>query len=295
MSSLAPHRPPKMADDATVASSTAMDIEKASTSPPSPPTTDADLEKSSHVPPSPPKPLAFEPNDPDDPHNWPLWRQRCYSLILGYATLSLTFNSSAYVCPAFWSADCADLQIQASSVPELMAAFNMSYVVACALCLVVLRMCLTTAQGPWRLAVCCRLRLCAQPLQAGPAAHLLAVGPLFFGPASEVFGRRPIYLASFFVFTAFSIGAAVANNAAALLLCRFFAGLGGASALTNAPPSMSDVRAPACLRLFADVLNSSPIPSTEGASPPSTACADPLPLSIEAYLLHRPAHSVDRR
>jgi hypothetical protein len=67
--------------------------------------------------------LGFEPGDPDDPHNLPLWRQQIYTVVLGFATLSVTFNSSAY----------------ASSVQEIIVFFDISYTVACVTWLIPIR------------------------------------------------------------------------------------------------------------------------------------------------------------
>lgn len=51
-----------------------------------------------------------------------------------------------------------------------------------------------------------------------------ALGPLAFGPSSEVVGRKPVYLVSFVLLTAFNIGVCFAQTIEGLLICRFFAG-----------------------------------------------------------------------
>ncbi|KAF7918295.1 hypothetical protein BELL_0371g00090 [Botrytis elliptica] len=52
-----------------------------------------------------------------------------------------------------------------------------------------------------------------------------ATGPLFFGPISELYGRKkPVTLACF-VFTCFMFAAATAKDFQTLMLCRFFAGV----------------------------------------------------------------------
>jgi hypothetical protein len=43
------------------------------------------------------------------------------------------------------------------------------------------------------------------------------VGPLFWGPLSEVYGRRPIFIVSFILYTGFQIGCALSPNTAAIL------------------------------------------------------------------------------
>lgn len=61
-----------------------------------------------------------------------------------------------------------------------------------------------------------------------------AIGPLLHGPASEVFGRKPVYVLSYFGFFAFETGVAFANNIGGMLIMRFLAGFCGCSSLNNA-------------------------------------------------------------
>ena len=68
-----------------------------------------------------------------------------------------------------------------------------------------------------------------------------AVGPLFWAPLSELYGRRlPVILAST-GFGIFMIAVAVAKDIQTLLICRFFAGLFGSCALTIVPAIFSDI------------------------------------------------------
>lgn len=67
-----------------------------------------------------------------------------------------------------------------------------------------------------------------------------AAGPLLFGPASELFGRRPVYVVTGLGYTAFAWGAAEANNAATLLVTRFLLGFFGSSSINNVPASVGD-------------------------------------------------------
>ena len=59
------------------------------------------------------------------------------------------------------------------------------------------------------------------------------VGPLVWGPLSEQVGRRPVFVGSFVVYTAFQIGCAVAPNTGALLAFRFLGGTFAAAPLAN--------------------------------------------------------------
>ncbi|KAI9461803.1 MFS general substrate transporter [Boletus coccyginus] len=65
------------------------------------------------------------------------------------------------------------------------------------------------------------------------------VGPLLWAPLSEQYGRRPIFILSFFGFLCFQIGSALSKNTASILVFRF---LGGTFAA--APALISDIWGP---------------------------------------------------
>lgn len=58
----------------------------------------------------------------------------------------------------------------------------------------------------------------------------LATGPLILAPMSELYGRRPVYLISLFLFFVFTLPACLAKNFATVLVVRFF---GYAKPLSN--------------------------------------------------------------
>lgn len=68
-----------------------------------------------------------------------------------------------------------------------------------------------------------------------------AVGPLFWAPLSETFGRRTMFVMTFGVFTAFNIGSAFARNITQLLVLRFLAGSFGSSSMTNSGGVVADL------------------------------------------------------
>jgi MFS family permease len=70
------------------------------------------------------------------------------------------------------------------------------------------------------------------------------IGPLFFAPISELYGRRWSLLPPMFAMGLFSVGAAVSKSVAALLVCRFFSGFFGSAPVSNVTASMSDMFAP---------------------------------------------------
>ncbi|KAE9393585.1 MFS general substrate transporter [Gymnopus androsaceus JB14] len=67
------------------------------------------------------------------------------------------------------------------------------------------------------------------------------VGPLLWGPLSEEFGRRPVFVGSFLVYTIFQMAMAVSQNTASLLVFRFIGGTFAAAPLTNSGALISDI------------------------------------------------------
>lgn len=60
-------------------------------------------------------------------------------------------------------------------------------------------------------------------------------------PFSEQWGRRPVFLVTYFLFAVFNIPCALAKNIETLLICRFLAGFFGSSPLTNSGGVISDM------------------------------------------------------
>ena len=68
-----------------------------------------------------------------------------------------------------------------------------------------------------------------------------AVGPLFWAPLSELYGRQVLFFFTYAVLTAFNAGAAGSQNIQTLIILRFFAGAFGSSPLTNAGGVIADM------------------------------------------------------
>ncbi|GAA5839145.1 hypothetical protein JCM3766R1_002270 [Sporobolomyces carnicolor] len=81
----------------------------------------------------------------------------------------------------------------------------------------------------------------------GLSLFVLALGlfPLLVAPLSQWYGRSPIYIVGFTCFLAFQGGVAASQNIQTLLICRFFAGAGGAAFLSVAGGTVTDVFRPA--------------------------------------------------
>jgi MFS family permease len=68
-----------------------------------------------------------------------------------------------------------------------------------------------------------------------------ALGPLIWAPASEVFGRRNVFILTYTMFTIFNAGLIASQNIWTVAILRFFSGAFGSSPLTNAGGSISDI------------------------------------------------------
>lgn len=67
------------------------------------------------------------------------------------------------------------------------------------------------------------------------------VGPIFFAPVSEYYGRKWVSVVAFSWFTLMSIGCALAPNLGALLAFRFLAGIGASAPLSVVGGQLADV------------------------------------------------------
>lgn len=68
-----------------------------------------------------------------------------------------------------------------------------------------------------------------------------AVGPLLWAPLSELYGRQIWFGITYALLAAFTAGAAFSNSITTLVILRFFAGMFGASPLTNAGGVVADL------------------------------------------------------
>lgn len=69
-------------------------------------------------------------------------------------------------------------------------------------------------------------------------------GPVLWGPLSETWGRRPIFLTSTLLYSLTNIGCALAPTKGVLFPCRFAAGIFASSAFSNAAAVITDLFAP---------------------------------------------------
>jgi len=71
-----------------------------------------------------------------------------------------------------------------------------------------------------------------------------AIGPLFFAPLSEMYGRMIVMHLSTMVFLVFTIGCALSQTAEQMIVLRFLSGLAGSAPLALGAGILSDVWAP---------------------------------------------------
>ncbi|RDB29863.1 hypothetical protein Hypma_013845 [Hypsizygus marmoreus] len=67
------------------------------------------------------------------------------------------------------------------------------------------------------------------------------VGPLLFAPLSEVFGRKPIYCLSMFLYFIFTLPSALSKNVATLVVCRQIAGIAASAPMCNVGGTVADI------------------------------------------------------
>ncbi|KIW06665.1 uncharacterized protein PV09_02371 [Verruconis gallopava] len=68
-----------------------------------------------------------------------------------------------------------------------------------------------------------------------------AIGPLFWAPMSELYGRQILFIFTFGIFTFFNAGVCGSQNMQTVIILRFFAGSFGSSPLTNAGGVIADM------------------------------------------------------
>ncbi|KAH6623318.1 major facilitator superfamily domain-containing protein [Chaetomium tenue] len=71
-----------------------------------------------------------------------------------------------------------------------------------------------------------------------------AVGPLLLAPFAEVYGRKPVWIVSGFIYSGWSVVSGFSHNKPTLVASRFLAGIGGSVDFVIALPITSDIWPP---------------------------------------------------
>lgn len=137
--------------------------------------------------------VEFIPNDKRNPMRFPIWKKWAITLLVAFATLAVSFVSSAYT----------------GGIQQVMEEFGASQEV----------------------------------VTLGVSLFVLgfAIGPLFWAPLSELYGRQMLFCATFGVLTVFNAAGVGSQNIETLVILRFFAGAFGSSVLTNAGGVIADL------------------------------------------------------
>ncbi|KAL7273421.1 hypothetical protein RUND412_003723 [Rhizina undulata] len=69
----------------------------------------------------------------------------------------------------------------------------------------------------------------------------LATGPLILAPMSELYGRRPVYLITLFLFFILVLPACLAPNFPTIMVVRFLGAVVGSVTISNAPGTLGDI------------------------------------------------------
>jgi len=67
------------------------------------------------------------------------------------------------------------------------------------------------------------------------------LGPMLWGPLSEQYGRRAVFLSTLPIYTCFQLGCALAQNRTSIIIFRLLAGIFAAAPFTNSGAIISDI------------------------------------------------------
>ena len=71
-----------------------------------------------------------------------------------------------------------------------------------------------------------------------------AIGPLVVGPLAEIYGRKPVYIGSIFLFGIFTVACGLSTSLGMLLAFRFLAGCAGTTPITLGGATIGDAFPP---------------------------------------------------
>jgi len=153
------------------------------------------------------------PGERANPYNWATSYRWAVTAVVAFSCLCISFASSSY----------------SAAIPELEEKFGMSSTVA------ILGLSLYVVGECGGDSGMCGPRLTCFPFTG------FGLGPLFWAPLSEIYGRNFAFLVSYPVFAIFNMVGAVGKNTETILISRFLAGTFGSSPITNAGGQISDM------------------------------------------------------
>ncbi|KAF9777029.1 hypothetical protein IL306_004695 [Fusarium sp. DS 682] len=152
--------------------------------------------------------VSWIPDDTGNPLNWAKWLKWTITMVSAATSFAVAFSSSAYTGQYYSPLNRPNSHI-IGTIMKLMIHFQASQTL----------------------------------ITAGVSLYVLgfAVGPLFWAPLCEIYGRQIIFVISYGMYVVFSAAATADHGVATLLVLRFFCGTFGSSPLTNAGGVISDV------------------------------------------------------
>ncbi len=69
----------------------------------------------------------------------------------------------------------------------------------------------------------------------------IALGSVILAPISEMYGRRPVYIASLLLFAVLIIPCGLATSLPEVVIVRFFGAIAGSAMIANSPGTISDI------------------------------------------------------
>lgn len=148
--------------------------------------------------------LSFRRNDPDNPYCWSS-SKKLYVTITGMYTSDLT-----YIVKRYAHTTTGMLMVMNSTIGSSIA---------------------TGASGPTSK----QFGISNQAQLVLPTSMYLVgyvLGPLFFSPLSETYGRKWVMISTFTLYTAFTLGCALAPSWAGLVIMRLLAGTGASTPIS---------------------------------------------------------------
>ena len=152
-------------------------------------------------------------NDPMNPRNWPLWYKGFTIFSISWSTWCIVVYSTSYT----------------TGLGQMQHDFNISS-----------EPLVTLGVTTYRELVRSIETFKVRELTMRPVIGI-AIGSVVLAPLSEMYGRRPIYIASMLLFTLLVIPCGLATSLPEVVVVRFFGALAASAMVANSPGTVSDI------------------------------------------------------
>ena len=82
---------------------------------------------------------------------------------------------------------------------------------------------------------------------------------MLLAPISEMYGRKPVYVASMLVFTILIIPCGLGDSLSEVIIVRFFGAIAGAAMIANSPGTIGDISTEEYRALFFSIWSIGPL------------------------------------